>query len=165
MGYITCMLQANISPAAAREVVTSAASTSTTAALVGALFDFTHAVRRGVADPSATMPILTRLVAAGPMRSCDLAQQLHLDQSTVSRHVAALSADGLVVRTPQEDDRRAHLVELTPAGADAARSLVSARVRQIEAVVASWPHDDIETFARLLDSFATGLTTHERTTA
>ena len=159
------MLQANITPSAAREVVTSAASTSTTAALVGALFDFTYALRRGTADPSATMPILTRLMAAGPMRSCDLAHQLHLDQSTVSRHVAALSAEGLVARTPQQDDRRAHFVELTEAGTHAARTQVSTRVQQVEAVIAAWPDADVETFARLLASFATGLSAHERTTS
>lgn len=159
------MLQATNSQSAARDVVTSAASTSTTAALVGALFDFIHAVRRGAADPSASMPILTRLMAAGPMRSCDLAHQLHLDQSTVSRHVAALSAEGLVARTPQQDDRRAQLVELTDAGSQAARAQVAARVQQFEAVLATWPDADVESFARLLASFTTGLSAHERTTS
>jgi DNA-binding MarR family transcriptional regulator len=95
------------------------------------------------------------------MRSCDLAHALHLDQSTVSRHVASLESDGLVQRTPLEEDRRAHRIELTAAGTQAAHRAVETRVRQFEAAVAGWPDDDIARLARLLTAFVDRLSAHE----
>ncbi len=161
------MMQATSYGAAsgARDAVTDAASTPAGAALIGALFDLVFTLRREPIGPTATMPLLVRLAADGPMRSCDLALALHLDQSTVSRHVAALESDGLVHRAPQAGDRRAHLVELTPAGTQAAHDAIGERVRRFESAVAHWPEDDIAGFARHLTTFVNGLAAHERTTA
>jgi DNA-binding MarR family transcriptional regulator len=146
---------------ATRDVVTTAAANPVNAALVGAVFDLVLTLRRDQIGPSATMPVLVRLAADGAMRSCDLAHALHLDQSTVSRHVASLEADGLVQRTPLEDDRRAHRIGLTASGTLAAHRAVGTRVRQFEAAVAGWPEDDIALLARLLTAFVDGLSAHE----
>lgn len=147
----------------ARAAVTGAASTPTTADLVGALFDFLYVVRRGHADAAATAPVLLRLAADGPMRACDLAEHLHLDQSTVSRHVASLQGEGLLQREPHDLDRRAHLVALTPEGRAAADAVVAEGVRRFESVVADWPADDIAEMTRLLSAFVHGLDAPERT--
>src|SRR3954467_13260516 len=40
--------------------------------------------------------VLAMLARCGPIRSSDLAKELYLDQSTVSRHVAHLETAGLV---------------------------------------------------------------------
>lgn len=141
-----------------RILVTAAASTASSAVLMGALFDVLFAVRRSLVEPSATMPILLRLAGDGPMRSCDLAERLHLDQSTVSRHVHSLEGDDLVRRATVEDDRRAHLLELTPSGRAAALTELASRVHRYEAAVADWSEHDQRVFARLLAAFAAGLT-------
>ena len=150
---------------AARAAVTTAAATPANAALVGALFDLIITLRRDQIGPSAATPVLVRLAADGSMRSCDLAHALHLDQSTVSRHVASLETDGLVQRTPLEEDRRAHRLELTPAGMQAAHAAIADRVGRFEAAVADWPEDDIARLARLLTALVDGLSAQERNPA
>jgi DNA-binding MarR family transcriptional regulator len=63
--------------------------------------------------------ILDRLVDAtcGNYRMTDLAQEIHLSQSALSRAVARLEEDGLVKRSMCSDDRRALFVCLTGDGA------------------------------------------------
>ena len=61
---------------------------------------------------------LDRLVDAdcGPYRMADLAQDIHLSQSALSRAVARLEKDGLVDRSVCDTDRRGVFVCLTKAG-------------------------------------------------
>ncbi len=63
--------------------------------------------------------ILDRLVDAnsGKYRMTDLAQDIYLSQSALSRAVARLEQDGLVTRSMCSDDRRAIFVCLTGGGA------------------------------------------------
>ena len=63
--------------------------------------------------------ILDRLVDAncGNYRMTDLAQDIYLSQSALSRAVARLEHDGLVKRSMCSDDRRAIFVCLTGDGA------------------------------------------------
>ena len=63
--------------------------------------------------------ILDRLVDAncGDYRMTDLAQDIYLSQSALSRAVARLEHDGLVTRSMCSDDRRAIFVCLTGDGA------------------------------------------------
>jgi DNA-binding MarR family transcriptional regulator len=62
-------------------------------------------------------------------RMQDLAADMYLSQSALSRAVARLEKDGLVERTHCEDDRRGVFVKLTPAGlalhAEASRTRLS----------------------------------------
>jgi DNA-binding MarR family transcriptional regulator len=62
-------------------------------------------------------------------RMLDLAADMYLSQSALSRAVARLEKDGLVERTHCEDDRRGVFVKLTPAGlalhAEAGRTRVA----------------------------------------
>jgi DNA-binding MarR family transcriptional regulator len=62
--------------------------------------------------------ILDRLVDAncGNYRMTDLARDIHLSQSALSRAVARLERDGLVERSMCVDDRRAVFVCLTKKG-------------------------------------------------
>jgi DNA-binding MarR family transcriptional regulator len=63
--------------------------------------------------------ILDRLVDAncGDYRMSDLAHDIYLSQSALSRAVARLEQDGLVTRNMCSDDRRAIYVRLTGDGA------------------------------------------------
>ncbi|MDH2416202.1 MarR family transcriptional regulator [Nocardioides sp. CER19] len=63
--------------------------------------------------------VLDRLVDAncGSYRMHDLAKDIHLSQSALSRAVARLEKDGLVTRGACEDDRRGVSVCLTGKGA------------------------------------------------
>lgn len=63
--------------------------------------------------------VLDRLVDAncGSYRMLDLAKDIHLSQSALSRAVARLEKDGFVTRGACEDDRRSVFVCLTGKGA------------------------------------------------
>jgi DNA-binding MarR family transcriptional regulator len=55
-------------------------------------------------------------VAADRVRMHDLAEQVHLTQSALSRLITRLERAGLVDRCVCEDDRRAVWTQITPAG-------------------------------------------------
>ncbi|GIH18553.1 MarR family winged helix-turn-helix transcriptional regulator [Rugosimonospora africana] len=104
-------------------------------------------LRRGAVQP------LLRLHRSGPERVSELAVQLGLDSTTVTRHLDELQARGLVARRPDPTDRRATLVHLTPkavAQLDAAE--VDRRTR-LGNVLADWSAGDRYEFARLLHRF------------
>ena len=86
---------------------------------------------RGGAGPAMDRAayLLLDLLATRPRTASELASELHLDQSTVTRQVAALIARNLVHRTPDPDGGRAAVVKLTREGAPA-NSSPSARPGQ-----------------------------------
>src|SRR5262249_42787575 len=77
------------------------------------LSDFADRLSPGL-RPGAGPPLL-RLHRTGPERVSELAVQLGLDPTTVTRHLDELESRGLIVRRPDPTDRRATLVHLTPA--------------------------------------------------
>lgn len=61
---------------------------------------------------------LTVIGHEGPLSMNDLAGRLYLDKSTTSRVVGALERKGYATREPNPSDRRALLLNATPAGAE-----------------------------------------------
>lgn len=72
--------------------------------------------RSGVVLERALHPVLFVIADRDVTRINDLATDLGLEASTVSRHVSKLVERGLAVRDAALDDRRASAVRLTPAG-------------------------------------------------
>src|SRR5688500_11815278 len=69
-----------------------------------------HAVKTALAGDGrdrAALVLLYPLARLGPLRQSALADLVHADPSTVSRHVAALVEQGLVRRVADESDGRA----------------------------------------------------------
>jgi DNA-binding MarR family transcriptional regulator len=87
----------------------------------------------------------------------ELAAQACLDQSTVSRHLRHLEDDDLVTRTPDPDDRRATLLELSPAGREVLESHIRARSQLIASATATWSDEDRAALTRLLSRLADDL--------
>ena len=146
-----------------RDVALQAASSPANAEVLAALWDLFMTMSRVRATRLGTAPgasVVITLAKLGPMRVCDLAAELHLDQSTVSRHLAPLCEQGLVQRTPDPADRRAHVMQATDAGMDLARESIAARVAMLEALVADWTDADRHEFARLVTAFTTTLDQH-----
>ncbi|MEV4708063.1 MarR family winged helix-turn-helix transcriptional regulator [Actinoplanes sp. NPDC049316] len=75
--------------------------------------------------------LLMRLWESGPQRQSDLAAELGTDSAGTTRIVQRLEAAGHVRRRPDPTDRRATLVESTPAG-DALRDGVERIWAQLE---------------------------------
>src|SRR4051812_14320414 len=109
----------------------------------------------------AALVLLFPLVRLGPLRQGALADLVHADPSTVSRHVAALVEQGLVRRIADETDGRASRLVVTDAGHAALESLRQERERHLERVTAGWDEADLATltglFGRLLDDLAATL--------
>ncbi|MFN8171406.1 MAG: MarR family winged helix-turn-helix transcriptional regulator [Candidatus Nanopelagicales bacterium] len=137
------------------------AASPATASLLTALVDLMRDARRRGATQSGGGQLLVVLAKDGPRCGADLASALHLDQSTVSRQISALEAEGLVRRRASARDRRVHELELTDDGRRVAREEIQRRVRLLEAGVAGWAEEDIDTLSRLLARFVAGLRSAE----
>ena len=151
------MVQATPPSLALRDIARSAVRDPANAEVMAALVDLmgvmqrTRALRQQGAPGTA---LLIHLAKCGPMRATTLAAAMHLDQSTVSRHLAHLTAAGLVERTTDPDDRRAQVMAVTDQGRAHAQEAVAARMRDFEDVLATWSDDDRATFAHLLGRFS-----------
>ena len=106
---------------------------------------------------SATLPILHVLTCTGPIRLSDLAQRLHLDASTVSRHARQLEERGLVARTDDPDDRRAARIAITKLGGKVLSGCFDARKRRLAQALTSWSTEDRHTLQHLATRFVADL--------
>jgi DNA-binding MarR family transcriptional regulator len=101
----------------------------------------------------AAIVLLHPLARLGPLRQGALAEQLHADPSTVSRHVAVLVEEGLVRRVADESDGRATRLLVTDAGLAALEQLGRDRGAVVQRITADWQPDDLATFTGLLGRF------------
>ena len=109
----------------------------------------------------AALVLLYPLVRLGPLRQGALAELVHADPSTVSRHVTSLVDRGLVTRVADETDGRASRLVVTDAGHAELEQLRCEREAQLERVTAGWSEAELATlttlFGRLLDDLSAGL--------
>lgn len=94
--------------------------------------------------------VLGRLAALGPVRLTQLAQEIGLDPSAVSRHVSSLERHGFVAREKDTSDLRAQQLVLTPSGQRAVADLHAARSRAVKDRLPDWSAAEI-------DALSTGL--------
>ena len=105
----------------------------------------------------AALILLFPLQRLGPLRQSALAEAVHADPSTVSRHVALLVERGLVLRVADEFDGRASRLVLTEAGRAQLDQLRDQRVAYLRTVTADWTDDELETFTTLFDRLLDGI--------
>jgi DNA-binding MarR family transcriptional regulator len=117
--------------------------------------------RAGIKLDRASYGVLERTGALAPVRLSDLAQELGVDVSTVSRQVQALEQKGLVDREPDPVDGRAQLLQLTRKGKAVRSKMQAAWQETIAGVLIQWKPDDIAGFAERLDRFALDLASFE----
>lgn len=122
-----------------------------------------HALKNQVASDHdrAALVLLHPLTRLGPLRQGALAELLHADPSTVSRHVAVLVERGLVRRVADESDGRASRLVVTDDGRAALEALRRERESHLERVTAGWSAADLASFTtlfgRLLDDMSATL--------
>jgi DNA-binding MarR family transcriptional regulator len=92
--------------------------------------------------PMAQVELLQTLSEGAPARVNDLAERLHLAQSTVSGLVGQMMASGLVTRDTDPSDRRAAVVRLSSTGREQLDAWERAHVRWIQAALARLDEDD-----------------------
>src|SRR3954468_10814276 len=120
-----------------------------------------HAVKNSLGADSrdrAALVLLHPLVRLGPLRQGALADLVHADPSTVSRHVATLVEQGLVRRVADETDGRASKLVVTDAGRASLDALRAEREAHLDRAITNWSDDDVATFVtlfgRLLDDLS-----------
>lgn len=102
-----------------------------------------------------TYPVLSALARTGPRSAADLAPDVGIDRSGVTRRASRLEAAGLVRREPDPDDGRAQLLVLTGRGRAAVSELRGRLAAHITESLSSWPPGEAEAFARQLRRFTT----------
>jgi len=135
-------------------------TTASDRALTLALFDVVQGSRRALKEPfdRVTLTVLAEVRRLEPVRPSDLAEQMHLDLSTVSRHVTGLVDRGLLERAADPYDARAQLVRLTPAGEGVFTTIVESRAASIGDAVRHWSTSDRRQLTALLERLARDLT-------
>ena len=112
----------------------------------------TQAAKNDSGDRAALV-LLFPLVRLGPLRQGALAELVHADPSTVSRHVAALVERGLVQRVADESDGRASRLHVTDAGHTALDAFRRDRENHFAQVTAGWDTADLTALTSLLSRF------------
>jgi len=141
-------------------VVQATVDTSDDNALAGALYAVVLRLSRLPVDEpvdKAGLAVLHETRRLGTVRPSDLAAQMRLDLSTISRHVRALEQQGMVERTADPDDARAQRISVTDRGSDVLTRVLGHRAATIGEAIAHWPHSDRGALHQLLRRLADDL--------
>lgn len=110
------------------------------------------AERASVGDRASHL-LLLPLHKSGPLRVGELAAMVHVDASTVSRHVTELLRLGLVRREADPADGRASRLVITPAGERTSADINTRRVAFHAGLLAQWSDDHVDALATLLGRY------------
>jgi DNA-binding MarR family transcriptional regulator len=129
------------------------ASTSLLRAASTACTRFADAYRRGSDQVyDATRVGVLRLTAErGPIRPTDIAAELDVNPSSITRQVKALHALGHLTITGDPDDGRAYLVQATVQGRAELRAFDDKGLEVFSAVVEDWNEHDLQLLTTLLN--------------
>jgi DNA-binding MarR family transcriptional regulator len=98
--------------------------------------------------------LLAALAQYGSLSQADLGRRTGIDRKDVAIAVAELEADGLVVRTPDPDDARRKVVDLSRRGDSRLRRLDAVLQSVQTEVLAPLDHEEQQIVIRLLAKLA-----------
>lgn len=110
--------------------------------------------RAGYECDRAAYLVMRRIVAEGPVRITDLARDVGVEPSTISRHVKPLERRGWVRRTADPDDARVSLLDATDEGVRGVEAIEREWRGFLASVLDAWDRSDRETLITLLERFA-----------
>lgn len=142
-----------------------AVQTATAEDLVEEVFLFGRALRHllGGGDetglPPALLGVLHVLATVGQCRQAELAGNLCVSQSSLSRQIADLVDAGLVERQADPEDGRASLVRLSKSGTELLRSNRERRADRLRTLLGEWSEEEardaLTSLRRLKHTFLT----------
>lgn len=113
--------------------------------------------RAGYDCDRAAYLVMRRIVADAPIRITDLARDVGVEPSTVSRHVKPLEKRGWIRRTADPDDARVSLLDATSEGARVVEAIDHERRAFLASILDGWDRSDQENLITLLERFATDI--------
>ncbi|MGW0183557.1 MarR family winged helix-turn-helix transcriptional regulator [Nocardia sp. NPDC003345] len=125
-------------------------SAATAQKLLGEMFQISRALRSALAHSDAgellpgALGVLTTLESRGPCRQVDLASDLRITASAMSRHITELAAAGYISRRADPSDGRAALVELSGDGQNLLHHARDIHTRHLQETLDDWTEDDAE---------------------
>lgn len=93
-----------------------------------------------------TYPVISALARLGPCSAAQLAAEIGIDRSVVSRHASRLQEHGLIRREPDPADGRATLLTLTAAGTHHVQTMRARLHAAFDGYLAGWPADRARAF-------------------
>jgi DNA-binding MarR family transcriptional regulator len=117
------------------------------AALMAVVGSVQRAQRQGDA---AALSVLRVAGSSGRARPSDIANELGVHQSTITRQVRRLQDLGYVEISADPDDGRSCFISLTDAGWQELRRLAEFGLSRFALFVADWDADEVRTLGRLL---------------
>lgn len=100
------------------------------------------------------------LLSGGARTQRDLADLLGVTPRNITGLVDALVADGFVTREVHPEDRRAHLVSLSPTGQDAVAWMAEGEERAVELVYAGIPAKALSAYVETMEEVLVALRAH-----
>jgi len=97
--------------------------------------------------------LIDLLEHAGPQPVGELARRLLLDDSTVTRQLAAMTELGLLRRIANKDDRRVSVVDVNAKARNLAAETRVRRRSRIDVLLGAWSESERAQFAALLERF------------
>ncbi|MGY2008279.1 MarR family winged helix-turn-helix transcriptional regulator [Nocardia gipuzkoensis] len=143
-----------------------AVSPDTAQSLIKELYLMGRAIRTVLAHPEegqllpGGIGVLGTLESKGSCRQVDLAVDLCISPSALSRHVTELVAAGYISRHADPTDGRATLIRVTDEGRDLLHRVRGSRARGLQNVLADWSEDDAERACVAVQKLRDALTTH-----
>lgn len=110
---------------------------------------------RDVADgiDEITYPVISGLARRGNCTAAELAKDVGVDRSVVSRRATTLEHAGLLLRTPDPRDSRGSLLVLTPRGHEAVTVMRNRLAGLIGDYLAEWPEEEVAVFVKIFRRF------------
>lgn len=120
--------------------------------MVVALFTLMGGIQRASKrSPAASRLTVLQVIEAHPgMRPSEIAAELDVNQSTVTRHIQALQTEGQVAVSADPQDGRAYTLRLTESGREELAALTQIGLQRFTSFVADWDADEVRTLTRLL---------------
>ena len=111
----------------------------------------------GVQLEQLLFPLLVAIGRRGPIGVVELADNLGRDNTTVSRQVKKLEAQGLAHKPPNANDRRISEVTLSEQGQAIFAQIARARQKLMNQVLANWSPDEVQALFTLTRKYADSL--------
>lgn len=162
------MMQATADPEAPglrRSEIARAVADSDDPALLRSVLALLELIGRARRDEANSRMKVLGAVLDAPVLGRDVAAELGIDASTVSRHIASLEADGLLERRRTQGDRRAQPVMATEAGRAVYADSLRTRLAVFTQAVAHWAPDERRLLATLLGRLVADVDALQPTTA